>query len=280
MSLPPEVRANYIATIDSILAASNIEEVSEKKIRRGIQESVQYDITPQKAAIKALILERFDVFAEKAGIIEEPAESVETNPAPTTNGHHTPARDASTVESKTASPMKREAKSQELSDLVDDAPPKKKRKASAEDDAALAARLQAEEDKLSRPTRGAGTRRAAPVKKKKTPKKKSSMKIKDNSDDDGGDTDGSADKPVRNTGFHKPLNLSPALSELLGETSLSRPQTTKKIWEYIKDRELQDPSDRRQIRCDERMRAVFKVDRVHMFTMTKLLNQQMYNPEE
>lgn len=176
--------------------------------------------------------------------------------------------------------MKREAKSQELSDLVDDAPPKKKRKASAEDDAALAARLQAEEDKLSRPTRGAGTRRAAPVKKKKTPKKKSSMKIKDNSDDDGGDTDGSADKPVRNTGFHKPLNLSPALSELLGETSLSRPQTTKKIWEYIKDRELQDPSDRRQIRCDERMRAVFKVDRVHMFTMTKLLNQQMYNPEE
>jgi upstream activation factor subunit UAF30 len=50
-TVPPEVRANYIATIDSILAASNIEEVSEKRIRKGIQDSVQYDITPQKVRI-------------------------------------------------------------------------------------------------------------------------------------------------------------------------------------------------------------------------------------
>ena len=233
-----------------------------------------------QAAIKALILERFDVFAEKAGVIEEPAQSVEAV-APVTNGHHTPARDPSTVESKTASPSKREANSEELSELDADAPPKKKRKSvNADDDAALAAKLQAIEDKASRPTRGAAARRAAPTKKKKTAKKKSSKKIKDKSDDDGDNSDASADKPVRNTGFHKPLNLSPALSELLGETSLSRPQTTKKIWEYIKSRELQDPSDRRQIRCDEKMRAVFKVDKVHMFTMTKLLSQQMYSPEE
>jgi DEK C terminal domain len=47
-SVPPEVRTNYIAIIDSILAVSNLEEISEKKIRRGIADSVQYDITPQK----------------------------------------------------------------------------------------------------------------------------------------------------------------------------------------------------------------------------------------
>jgi len=51
-TVPPEVRANYIATIDSILAVSNIEEVSEKRIRRGIQDSVQYDITPQKVGLR------------------------------------------------------------------------------------------------------------------------------------------------------------------------------------------------------------------------------------
>ena len=236
-------------------------------------------LTGPQGAIKALIMERFDVFAQKAGVEEEPVTSVEVpSPAPVTNGHHTPARDVS-ADSKTASPMKRDAESQDRSDVIDDAPPKKKRKSSAEDDAALAARLQAEEDKLSRPTRGAGTRRAAPEKKKKTPKKKSAAKIRDHSDDD--DSDDSVEKPVRNTGFHKPLNLSPALSELFdGETSLSRPQTTKRIWEYIKSRDLQDPTDKRHILCDEKMRAVFKTDRVHMFTMTKLLNQQMYNPEE
>lgn len=50
-TVPREVRANYIAIIDAILAASNIEEVSEKRIRRGIQDSVQYDITPQKVGL-------------------------------------------------------------------------------------------------------------------------------------------------------------------------------------------------------------------------------------
>ena len=54
----------------------------------------------------------------------------------------------------------------------------------------------------------------------------------------------------------------------------------KKVWEYIREHELQDPNDRRQIRCDDLMRPVFKQDRIHMFTMTKVLNQNLYDPEE
>jgi upstream activation factor subunit UAF30 len=76
------------------------------------------------------------------------------------------------------------------------------------------------------------------------------------------------------------MNLSPALSELLNETQLSRPQTVKKIWEYVKERDLQDPEDKRQIRCDEPLRAVFKQDRVHMFTMNKILSQNLYAIDE
>ena len=73
--------------------------------------------------------------------------------------------------------------------------------------------------------------------------------------------------------------MSEPLAELLGETQLSRPQTVKKIWEYVKARELQDPADKRQIRCDDAMRAVFKTDRVHMFTMNKILNHNLYAVE-
>ena len=94
------------------------------------------------------------------------------------------------------------------------------------------------------------------------------------------------------------MALSPALSELLGETQvihvfpyifivsshsqeqLSRPQTVKKIWEYVKERDLQDPNDKRQIRCDDALRAVFKTDRVHMFTMNKILGQNLYAVED
>jgi upstream activation factor subunit UAF30 len=76
------------------------------------------------------------------------------------------------------------------------------------------------------------------------------------------------------------MGLSEPLVALLGETQLSRPQTVKKIWAYIKDNDLQDPSDKRQVRCDDALRAVFKTDRVHMFTMNKLLSPQLYALEE
>ena len=76
------------------------------------------------------------------------------------------------------------------------------------------------------------------------------------------------------------MSLSTPLASLVGETVLSRPQTVKKIWEYVKERDLQDPNDKRQIRCDDAMRAVFKQDRVHMFTMNKILASQLYPVDE
>lgn len=57
---------------------------------------------------------------------------------------------------------------------------------------------------------------------------------------------------------------------------MSRPQTVKKIWEHVKAHDLQVPTDKRQINCDDKMRAVFKCDQVHMFTMNKLLGKHFY----
>ena len=76
------------------------------------------------------------------------------------------------------------------------------------------------------------------------------------------------------------MALSSQLAALVNETQLSRPQTVKKIWEYVKARDLQDPSDKRHILCDDALRAVFKSDKVHMFTMNKLLANHLYPAEE
>lgn len=46
--MPPEVEASFTTIIDSILAASDLDTISEKRIRQGLQQSVEYDITPQK----------------------------------------------------------------------------------------------------------------------------------------------------------------------------------------------------------------------------------------
>ena len=51
--------------------------------------------------------------------------------------------------------------------------------------------------------------------------------------------------------------------------TLQRPQ----LWEYIRKHELQDPEEKRNIRADERLLAVFDGKKVvSMFEMTKLVN--------
>lgn len=116
------------------------------------------------------------------------------DPVPKTNGVHKPAQPSSS-----SSPAKREAPSEDLSDVVDTLPPKKKRKASIDADAAFAAKLQAEEERLARPTRGGANRKAAPVKRRKKVKKERVT----GSDDSDMDEDGSKPpKPKKETGFH------------------------------------------------------------------------------
>ncbi|CAO3694067.1 unnamed protein product [Umbelopsis ramanniana] len=102
---------------------------------------------------------------------------------------------------------------------------------------------------------------AKPAKKKKTKTKNPS----------------STGRGAPNNGFMKPLKLSPAIQTLTRceQDELPRPTIVKRIWEYIKEKDLQDPSDKRSILCDDTMKAVFKIDRVHMFTMNKILNEEL-----
>ncbi|KAL6694207.1 SWIB/MDM2 domain-containing protein [Trichoderma afarasin] len=159
---------------------------------------------------------------------------------------------------------------------------KTKRSSSTEDaDARLAAQLQAQENRLarSRTTRGGGDK-ARLAKKKKAPRKKSAKKVGDDDDSEVDASGDSAPKRKAGGGFQKPFILSPTLSELCGETQLSRPQVVKKLWEHIKANDLQDPKDKRQIRCDEKMQAVFKQAKVDMFRMNKDIGSHLYPVEE
>lgn len=50
----------------------------------------------------------------------------------------------------------------------------------------------------------------------------------------------------------------------------------KQIWAYIRERDLQDPSNRKNIRCDEALRALFRVDVIEMFEMNKALSKHIW----
>ena len=71
----------------------------------------------------------------------------------------------------------------------------------------------------------------------------------------------------------KPVQPDAALAAVVGKDPLPRTELTKKLWEYIRKHELQDPKDKRSIRADEKLLAVFDGKKaVSMFEMTKLLN--------
>jgi upstream activation factor subunit UAF30 len=85
-------------------------------------------------------------------------------------------------------------------------------------------------------------------------------------------TKASGEKKKRQPGTQPPYRLSAELAEITGEAILPRPQVVSKIWEYIKANELQNPSDKREILCDEKLRAVMKKPKVTMFNMNKYIS--------
>jgi len=76
--------------------------------------------------------------------------------------------------------------------------------------------------------------------------------------------------------FMKPMTPSAALGAVIGNKAMPRTQVTKKIWEYIKRRRLQDSKNRRMINADDALKAVFGGKKqVSMFEMTKLVNKNL-----
>jgi len=53
---------------------------------------------------------------------------------------------------------------------------------------------------------------------------------------------------------------------------LPRCDVTKRIWLYIKQYNLQNPNNKREILCDEKLEKLFKRKKIDMFQMTKVLS--------
>jgi len=80
------------------------------------------------------------------------------------------------------------------------------------------------------------------------------------------------DAPKMISAFNAPLILSAKLSSFFNVDRLARPDIIKRLWIYIKENKLQDPSDGRQIICDEKLKDIFEVDRLSSFQMAKAIS--------
>ena len=79
-----------------------------------------------------------------------------------------------------------------------------------------------------------------------------------------------------NPALLKPLDLSGDLEAVVGKGPMPRSQVVKKLWEYIKKHDLQNPKNKRNILADEKLKVLFGgKSEVTMFEMTKLVSPHM-----
>jgi chromatin remodeling complex protein RSC6 len=81
--------------------------------------------------------------------------------------------------------------------------------------------------------------------------------------------------PTKTTAFMKALKPSAALAVVVGSEPLPRTEVTKRLWDYIKAHNLQNPANKRNILCDNALRAVMGKDEVTMFEMTGLVGKHL-----
>jgi DNA topoisomerase-3 len=68
---------------------------------------------------------------------------------------------------------------------------------------------------------------------------------------------------------------SAALAAVIGPDLVSRPEVMKKLWDYIKANNLQDPKDKRTILADAKLRAVLEADSVGMFALAGVVGKHL-----
>ena len=94
------------------------------------------------------------------------------------------------------------------------------------------------------------------------------------SDDDDSDAPSRQTAKKTNTGgYNAPKKISDKLANFLGGVpEMSRPQIVKQLWVYIKEHDLQNPANRKEILLDAKMKDVFGCDMFTMFSMNKYIS--------
>lgn len=73
----------------------------------------------------------------------------------------------------------------------------------------------------------------------------------------------------------KPLKPSAELEAVIGKGPFPRTEVVKKMWDYIKKHDLQNPKNKRNILADDKLMPIFKKKEITMFEMTKLVSAHL-----
>ncbi|XP_057841682.1 protein TRI1 isoform X2 [Cryptomeria japonica] len=75
------------------------------------------------------------------------------------------------------------------------------------------------------------------------------------------------------TGIMLDRPVSTEMGKFCGVSEISRTEAMKKIWVYIKEKDLQNPENKREIICDEKLKTIFDgKTTVGMMEIAKLIS--------
>lgn len=77
----------------------------------------------------------------------------------------------------------------------------------------------------------------------------------------------------------KPVGVTEALAEIVGQGPMPRTEITKKLWDYIRKHKLQDTRNKRQINPDQKLSKVIGSASIDMFQMTSKVSKHIKEPE-
>merc|ERR1712111_57473 len=84
----------------------------------------------------------------------------------------------------------------------------------------------------------------------------------------------------KKTGIQMELNVSDELAKIIGTKKgerISRPQCVKRLWAYLKEKDLQDPENKQWFTPDATMAPIFGDEKIKAFSMSKYLKQHLTN---
>jgi chromatin remodeling complex protein RSC6 len=84
-----------------------------------------------------------------------------------------------------------------------------------------------------------------------------------------------SDKPARVVPEESKCFVSTQVAAVIGKERATFFELTKLFWVYIKANNLQSPESKTVILCDDKLKAVFGVDRIGSFTMSKYFKQHL-----
>lgn len=240
--------------IEEILKDADLDNTSAKKVRLQLQEKLECDLTERKKEVDALVMEVIDEQTQDEAEDEEEDEDEEE-----LEEEEKPRKKS--VAKKRAGDSDSDSDYEEHSDgggsdYEPDEPVKIQKRSAPK-----------KKKKFGSDNESSGEEWGSKSKSKKVSKKK-----KKNS------SDSEEEKPKKKRksgGYTAPVKLSADLADIVGGDVMPRHEVVKKMWQYIKDNQLQDPKNKQMIKCDDKLSKIVPTKKFRGFGMAKFLKDHM-----